>query len=90
MHAKLGCFKRQASRRCCIFVLHFFGSVSCPLHSSVANMNAAEKEYDGRAEKHANDGPPYVGPEDNDEHVVVGKNALHRDLQGRHMQMIAM
>ena len=53
-------------------------------------MNAAEKEYDGRAEKHANDGPPYVGPEDNDEHVVVGKNALHRDLQGRHMQMIAM
>ena len=32
-------------------------------------------------EKHVNDGSPYVDP---------GQNILHRDLQGRHMQMIAI
>ena len=40
-------------------------------------------------EKRVNDGlPPYVGPQD--ETVATGDNVLHRDLKGRHMQMIAM
>ena len=57
--------------------------------SSVANMNP-EKEYDAHGEKLAHDGqPPYTGPEGHED-LLVGKNALHRDLQGRHMQMIAM
>ena len=40
-------------------------------------------------DKHVNDGPPYVDPEDR-EPMTTGQNILHRDLQGRHMQMIAM
>ena len=42
-------------------------------------------------EKHVNDGtpPPYVDPGDRDS-VATGANVLHRDLKGRHMQMIAM
>ena len=39
-------------------------------------------------EKRVNDGLPYVGPED--ETLAPGDNVLHRDLKGRHMQMIAM
>ena len=40
-------------------------------------------------EKHGNDGPSYIDPEDR-ETLVAGQNVLHRDLQGRHMQMIAI
>ena len=54
-------------------------------------------EHDGLAEKHANNAPAYEPPlgehkanaYDNDG-AVAGTNALHQDLKGRHMQMIAM
>lgn len=51
-------------------------------------MNA-ENEKGALGEKHVNDGSPYGGPEDR-ETMATGQNILHRDLQGRHMQMIAM
>ena len=51
-------------------------------------MNA-ENEMGALGEKHVKDGPPYVDPEDH-ETMATGQNILHRDLQGRHMQMIAM
>ena len=52
-------------------------------------MNAKD-ETGALDEKHVNDGsPPYVDPEDR-ESVATGHNVLHRDLKGRHMQMIAM
>lgn len=52
-------------------------------------MNAKD-ETGALDEKHVNDGPPsYVDPEDR-ESVATGNNVLHRDLKGRHMQMIAM
>lgn len=40
-------------------------------------------------EKHVADGSPYIDPEDR-ETAATGQNVLHRDLKGRHMQMIAM
>ena len=40
-------------------------------------------------EKPVNDGSPYADPEDHGS-MGTGQNILHRDLQGRHMQMIAM
>lgn len=40
-------------------------------------------------EKRVNDGSPYIDPEDR-ETAATGHNVLHRDLQGRHMQMIAI
>ena len=43
----------------------------------------------GDKEKHLNDGSPYAGSDDPDM-MPTGGNVLHRDLQGRHMQMIAM
>ena len=55
---------------------------------SVAKMNA-ENKTGALGEKHVNDGSPYVDPEDH-ETMATGQNILHRDLQGRHMQMIAM
>lgn len=51
-------------------------------------MNA-ENEMGALGEKHVNDGSPYVDPEVR-ESMATGQNILHRDLQGRHMQMIAM
>ncbi|KAL9074478.1 MAG: hypothetical protein Q9161_002266 [Pseudevernia consocians] len=51
-------------------------------------MNA-ENDMGARGEKHVNDGSPYVDPEDR-EVLATGQNILHRDLQGRHMQMIAI
>ena len=54
-----------------------------------AKMNA-KNETGMFDEKHVKDGsPPYVDPEDR-ESVATGHNVLHRDLKGRHMQMIAM
>ncbi|KAM0799394.1 AAT family amino acid transporter [Usnea florida] len=40
-------------------------------------------------EKDVHDGSPHVDPEDR-EMMGTGQNILHRDLQGRHMQMIAI
>ena len=51
-------------------------------------MNA-ENETGALGEKHVNDGSLHVDPEDR-ETIATGQNVLHRDLQGRHMQMIAM
>jgi amino acid permease len=51
-------------------------------------MNETKNETGALGEKQGNDGSPYVDPE-NGETVATG-NILHRDLQGRHMQMIAM
>lgn len=51
-------------------------------------MNA-ENKMGALGEKHVNDGSPYVDPEDR-ETMATGQNILHRDLKGRHMQMIAM
>lgn len=48
----------------------------------------AKKETGAFDEKHVNEGLPYGDPEDR-ESVATG-NVLHRDLKGRHMQMIAM
>ena len=50
-------------------------------------MNA-DNQMGALGEKHVNDKSPYVDPEDRD--MATGQNILHRDLQGRHMQMIAM
>lgn len=50
---------------------------------------SADKEMGALDEKHVNDAPPYVDPEHRDT-MATGQNTLHRDLQGRHMQMIAM
>lgn len=51
----------------------------------------AKNENGARAdEKSVNDVPPYVDPEEDRETVATGQNVLHRDLKGRHMQMIAM
>ena len=52
-------------------------------------------ENDAHGEKYVNDGSPHKSgsfspdPEDQGQ-VVTGQNHLHRDLKGRHMQMIAM
>jgi hypothetical protein len=51
-------------------------------------MNA-KNETDALGEKRVNNGLPYVDPEDH-ETVATGQNILHRELKGRHMQMIAM
>ena len=51
-------------------------------------MNA-ENKTGALGEKNVNNGSPYVDPEDR-ESMGTGQNILHRDLQGRHMQMIAM
>jgi amino acid permease len=48
-----------------------------------------KNETGALGEKHVDDGSPYVDPEDR-ENVAPRQNILHRDLQGRHMQMIAM
>ncbi|RQM04705.1 hypothetical protein DH86_00003672, partial [Scytalidium sp. 3C] len=61
------------------------------LHSSLgsaAKMNG-KNETNVLGDKHVHDGPPYIDPE-NGETVATGQNILHRDLQGRHMQMIAI
>ena len=49
----------------------------------------AKNESGALDEKHVNDGSPYGDPEDLDT-VSTSDNVLHRDLKGRHMQMIAM
>ena len=59
-----------------------------PLPRPVAKMSADDK-MGALGEKHVNDGSQYVSPED-PETIATGQNVLHRDLQGRHMQMIAM
>ena len=51
-------------------------------------MNA-KNETGALDEKRVNNGSPYFDPEDR-ESVATGDNVLHRDLKGRHMQMIAM
>ena len=51
-------------------------------------MNADNK-MGALGEKHGNDGSPDVDPEDR-ETMATSQNVLRRDLQGRHMQMIAM
>ena len=58
-------------------------------------------ENGGLAEKHANGAPAYEPATDRkrdsysagaDPEIIIAtsKNALHQDLKGRHMQMIAM
>lgn len=49
----------------------------------------AKQDMAALDEKHVKDGSPYSDPMDQ-EHVATGQNVLHRDLKGRHMQMIAM
>ena len=56
--------------------------------SSVASMNT-KSEMGALDEKRVDDGSPYADPEGHDT-MATGHNVLHRDLQGRHMQMIAM
>ena len=46
-------------------------------------------ENNAFAEKVGHDGSPYGDPEHQPD-VAIGQNQLHRDLKGRHMQMIAM
>ena len=48
----------------------------------------AKNESGALGEKGVGNGAPYLDPEDQD--VGTGQNILHRDLKGRHMQMIAM
>ena len=48
-----------------------------------------KNETGALGEKGVEDGSPYVDPDDH-ETVATGQNILHRDLKGRHMQMIAM
>lgn len=52
-------------------------------------MNSESKTFD---DKHAQAGAIGHNVHDSDDRdIVVGEqNALHRDLKGRHMQMIAM
>ena len=98
IHAKLGAFKLGFPR--------FSSSTFFPPHSplsSVVKMNL-KNETNALGEKHASDVPAYepaklgeherggpfsIDPED---HTIVAtnQNLLHRDLKGRHMQMIAM
>ena len=59
-----------------------------PAPTSVAKMSD-EKDLGALGEKHVNDGSPNLDPDDR-EMMATGQNILHRDLQGRHMQMIAM
>jgi amino acid permease len=47
-------------------------------------------ENDLPAEKGITEKSPYGGDLEDPADMSVGGNALHRDLQGRHMQMIAM
>ena len=51
-------------------------------------MNA-ENKMSALGEKRVSDASPDVDPEYHDT-MSTGQNSLHRDLQGRHMQMIAM
>ena len=46
--------------------------------------------YGEKSEKDINDGVPYTMDPEDGEGVATGTNVLHRDLKGRHMQMIAM
>lgn len=46
-------------------------------------------ESDSPGEKHAGDAGLFADPEGAN-FPVAGENVLHRDLKGRHMQMIAM
>ena len=50
----------------------------------------AKNEPGALGEKHVNDGSPYGGDLEDREALGTGQNVLHRDLKGRHMQMIAM
>ena len=85
------------------FVDHSLSAVSASV--SVAKMSLKnENEPDALGQKHANNGPTRhsstfgehargrqfsIDPEDH-AMVVADQNLLHRDLKGRHMQMIAM
>ena len=51
-------------------------------------MNA-KNEMGALDEKHVNHVSPYADPEGH-QTLATGQNILHRELQGRHMQMIAM
>lgn len=55
-------------------------------YSAVATMEEGKTAHSALNGKHSNDASPNNGPED----VAVGENTLHRELKGRHMQMIAM
>lgn len=48
-----------------------------------------KNETNALGDKHVHDGSPYVDPEDR-ETVITGQNILHRELKGRHMQIIAI
>ena len=64
-----------------------FPSLVCAKKSAKMSAKNETGLFD---EKLVNDGsPPCVDPEDR-ESVATGHNVLHRDLKGRHMQMIAM
>lgn len=83
-HGKLGALRLGHPA---VFISHLFHRL-LSLPSSVAKMNA-KNETGALGEKRVDDGSPYIDPEDR-EAAATGQNALHRDLKGRHMQMIAM
>lgn len=49
----------------------------------------AKNPHTALGEKHFHDASPVDSPEDR-ESIAAGQNQLHRELKGRHMQMIAM
>ena len=69
------------------FILHLFDLI--PSCSSIAKMDHKMNESDSPGEKHAGDAGLFADPEGAN-FPVAGENVLHRDLKGRHMQMIAM
>ena len=50
----------------------------------------AKNETGALGEKRVNDGSSYADPEAHETVAIGQSNILHRDLKGRHMQMIAM
>lgn len=84
--ASLGATKLRQAAGDRLHLTPFRSPQSSPL--SVAKMNSKD-ETGELGEKNVNDGSPFaIDPETNT--LATGQSVLHRDLKGRHMQMIAM